>query len=575
MIQAAKERQEPMQQNQQNECGREARSAEKKSFFHPLFMPRNSLPLLASLLFFLFLVFFCKRVLPGASSIELTLQTDHADSIQIFCSNGLKTFHEKFSASSQILEKNKVTEVRLGLGNMPMNRVRLDTGSAPGVLRIYRIILHSHFARIKVLNPPEIFRLFRQASPGTTLQLRDNFVEIRSTSEDPYLVADKPLLQGGILLLYGLPLLAAGLFFLVLQQLDPARFPAFSDIFAKRPSTGENIISLDGLRGIAAIMVVADHTWGRCTGLGAGGVWIFMSLSGFLLARPFVLQPERAKSLSYWLSFFRRRIQRILPVYYLYLIIIFVFNFRFDAAFRHFLFLQGDGHLWVVPQEMFFYLLVPLIMLVNLFLFRGRTWLIVLHLTTLMVLANRFLDADILYLYEMLRQTIRPYLGIFFAGCTASYLYYGIYRSYEPGLSNAWRKRLDNFFAFCGTALLLFFLLCSTKHLWGGERVFAQEYFTWFGIAAAGLLFSILAGKEKSLVNRFLSWLPLRAISVVSFSLYIFHPLVINCLRQGMKYYTGTGLSGFPLFVSTLLVSYALACWTYTYIERPFIHHAG
>ncbi|RWX50584.1 Peptidoglycan/LPS O-acetylase OafA/YrhL, partial [Candidatus Electrothrix marina] len=420
----------------------------------------------------------------------------------------------------------------------------------------------------------EVSQLFNQASPGTTVQLRDGFVEITATSEDPYLIADRPLLQGGILLLYGLPLLATGLFFLIVQQIDPARFPAFADIFAKRPSTGDNIISLDGLRGIAAIMVVADHTWGRCTGLGAGGVWLFMSLSGFLLARPFVLQPERAKSVSYWLSFFRRRMQRILPAYYLYIIIIFVFHFRFDAAFRHFLFLQGDGHLWVVPQEMLFYLLVPFIMGVNFFIFRGRPWLIVLHLTTLMVLANRFLDTDVLYLYEMLRQTIRPYLGIFLAGCIASYLYYGVYRQCEPKLSAAWQERTDNLFALCGAGLFLVFLLCSTMRLWGGERVFAQEYFAWFGIAATGLLFSILAGKGKSFVNRLLSWVPLRAVSVVSFSLYIFHPLVINCLRAGMKYYTGGGLSGFPLFASTLLVSYVLACWTYTYIERPFIHHA-
>ncbi|MCI5132931.1 MAG: acyltransferase, partial [Candidatus Electrothrix sp. EH2] len=332
------------------------------------------------------------------------------------------------------------------------------------------------------------------------------------------------------------------------------------------------LLLLNGLRGIAAIMVVADHTWGRCIGLGAGGVWIFMSLSGFLLARPFVLQAERAGSLSYWLSFFRRRLQRILPVYYLYLIIIFVFHFHFDAAFRHFLFLQGDGHLWVVPQEMLFYLLVPFIMVVNFMLFRGKTWLIMLHLTVLLILANQFLTSEVFALYGMRDQPIRPFLGIFLGGCIASYLYYGIYRSYEPELSSAWRKRNENFFAFCGIGLLLFFLLCSTKRLWGGQLVLAQDYFPWFDVAAAGLLFSILVGKEKSAVNRLLSWVPFRAISVVSFSLYIFHPLVLNCLGQGMKYYTGTRLTGFPLFISTLLVSYGLSCWTYTYIERPFVY---
>ena len=387
---------------QQNEFSQEARPTEKKSFFlRSLFNSRNSFSLFTSLLFFLFLVFFYKLILPGASSIDLTLQTDYEDRIQFFCSNGRKDFHEKASVFSRTLEKNTVIEVRLGLRNMPVNRVRLDTGSAPGVLRIYQIILHSHFARTKVLTPAEISQLFNQASPGTTVQLRDGFVEITATSEDPYLIADRPLLQGGILLLYGLPLLATGLFFLIVQQIDPARFPAFADIFAKRPSTGDNIISLDGLRGIAAIMVVADHTWGRCTGLGAGGVWLFMSLSGFLLARPFVLQPERAKSVSYWLSFFRRRMQRILPAYYLYIIIIFVFHFRFDAAFRHFLFLQGDGHLWVVPQEMFFYLLVPFIMAGESVYFQWQDLGLLFSSHNLMVLANHFLTSEVFALYGM------------------------------------------------------------------------------------------------------------------------------------------------------------------------------
>ncbi|MCI5159565.1 MAG: acyltransferase, partial [Candidatus Electrothrix sp. AUS1_2] len=410
---------------------------------------------------------------------------------------------------------------------------------------------------------------------GTSLRLQDNFVEIRSTSDDPYIVADIPLLKSGMLLSYGLPLCAATLLFFLIQQFDFTHFPAFADIFAKRPSTGDNVAALDGLRGIAAIMVVADHTWGRCTGLGAGGVWLFMSLSGFLLARPFVLQPERAASLSCWASFFRRRLQRILPVYYLYIVVIFLFHFRFDAALRHALFLEGDGHLWVVPQEMFFYLLVPLIMLMNLVLFRGRPWLIIAHLTTLLVLANRFLTSEVFTLYGMKDQPIRLFLGIFLGGCIACYLYYGPYRSYEPKLSSRWRKRIGNFFAFCGIALLLFFLLCSTKRLWGGHRVLARDYFPWFDVAAAWLLFSILAGKEKSGINRLLSWLPLRAISVVSFSLYIFHPLVMNSLRQGMTYYTGWRPAGFPLFISTLLLSYILACWTYTYIERPFVHKAS
>ena len=127
-------------------------------------------------------------------------------------------------------------------------------------------------------------------------------------------------------------------------------------------------------------------------------------------------------------------------------------------------------------------------------------------------------------------------------------------------------------FSFLGVVLLLLFLLGSTGRVWGGHRVFAQLYFPWFGAAAGVLLFLILAADGTPL-NRILSFVPLRAIGVVSFSLYLFHPLVLNILRKALPYYCGYSFVGFPIFFATLFLSYLVACITYTYIERPFIHN--
>ena len=314
-------------------------------------------------------------------------------------------------------------------------------------------------------------------------------------------------------------------------------------------------------------MVVADHTWGRFTGIGAEGVWIFMALSGFLLARPFVVEPDRALSLRCWQQFFVRRVRRIVPVYYVYIIITYLMSLRFDEAVRHFLFLQGSGHLWVVPQEILFYLLTPFIMAVNWLVFRGRPLFIVAFLFLLMALANHYLDIDALALYGMNYQKIRLYVGVFIAGFITSYLYYGLFREYRQQLLS---KNTDRFFSVLTSLLLLFFFLGSTARLWGGHSVYAQIYFQWFGFAAAVLIFSILADRQ-SMANHFLSLLPLRALSVVSFSLYLFHPLVLECIRKGVDYYTQFSISGFFLFVTTLCLSYVVACFTYTYIERPFM----
>lgn len=528
--------------------------------------------LIISSVFFVFLVFFSNTILPSASQVKLTVFLDHSDRLQLYYWNGLRKvpFQEQYSVKSKKIQGGTKKTVVFSLKNVPVNRMRLDLGGRRGSVKLYQLIVSSHFAKPVVLSPTDIYRIFQVGHEGMHISLKQGYVEVTSQGEDPYLISSEPLNKKSFLL-YGLPLIATALFFLVVQRFDYFSFPAISDIEKKQPSIGENINSLDGLRAFAAIMVVADHTWGLFTGLGAGGVWIFMSLSGFLLARPFIHQPERILSAQYVGHFFLRRVQRVVPVYYVYIIIIYILTFRFDVAFRHFLFLQGNGHLWVVPQEMFFYLLVPIIMTVNFVVLRNKPWLIIAGLTVLMVLANQLLDNNIISLYGMAYRDLRFYLGIFLAGVIASYLYYSIYFPLHESYLQKYDSVIKPVSAWVTVILLLFFLLCTTKAPWGGQRVLAREYFPWFGIAAGTLIFSILAARG-TLIDRILSSVVLRAIGLVSFSLYIFHPLVINCLRKGVGYYSGYPISGVPLFVSTLVVSYIVACFAYTYIERPFLH---
>lgn len=74
------------------------------------------------------------------------------------------------------------------------------------------------------------------------------------------------------------------------------------------------------------------------------------------------------------------------------------------------------------------------------------------------------------------------------------------------------------------------------------------------------------------MINRGLSCFPLRAIGLVSFSLYIFHPLILNINRKVMEFYTGCSISGFPLFLSALIAGYIVVGFTYTHIERLFLY---
>ncbi|HEX3097366.1 MAG TPA: acyltransferase [Usitatibacter sp.] len=162
---------------------------------------------------------------------------------------------------------------------------------------------------------------------------------------------------------------------------------------------------LDGLRGIAVIWVVAFHfvvlregdAWVEALHAmpaldalvrnGYLGVDLFFLLSGFLLALPWLahanagLPPPSAK------AFYVRRARRILPAYYVQLVLLFLVAlplllgrsyWRRDLyvylwnGVAHGLFLQGtspltsgsmgiNGALWTLPIEVQFYLLLPLV----------------------------------------------------------------------------------------------------------------------------------------------------------------------------------------------------------------------
>jgi len=86
---------------------------------------------------------------------------------------------------------------------------------------------------------------------------------------------------------------------------------------------GKHIIALDGLRGLAILMVILFHftkTFIPFFRLGWAGVDLFFVLSGFLITG--ILIDTRNKS-SYFKNFISRRALRIFPLYYFAIFILF------------------------------------------------------------------------------------------------------------------------------------------------------------------------------------------------------------------------------------------------------------
>jgi len=155
---------------------------------------------------------------------------------------------------------------------------------------------------------------------------------------------------------------------------------------AKRPLP--HIPELDGLRGIAALMVLCHHLfftsipsperWPAPVALlsvlshaGGNGVDLFFVLSGFLITSLLVLdrpRPNRPSPYFYW-NFYWKRVLRILPLYLVALALLLVFtpgawpyallSLLFLANFSQLFHIVSAGPFWTLAIEEQFYLLWP------------------------------------------------------------------------------------------------------------------------------------------------------------------------------------------------------------------------
>lgn len=136
--------------------------------------------------------------------------------------------------------------------------------------------------------------------------------------------------------------------------------------------------ALDGLRGLAVLLVVAFHYTGAPLG-GPYGVDLFFVLSGFLITT-LLLEERAARGRSNLVGFYVRRARRLFPALAVMLAAYLVYNAVLgrDAMatvadhglyFGNIYFVvthrpdQGLGHLWSLAEEEQFYLVWPLLLL--------------------------------------------------------------------------------------------------------------------------------------------------------------------------------------------------------------------
>jgi len=393
----------------------------------------------------------------------------------------------------------------------------------------------------------------------------------------------------------------------------------------------QEILALDGLRAVAALSVVFFHTFyvvysvsgqtilfGYNTTYlwqyGQTGVHLFFILSGFLLFTPYAKAMLNGRALPSTKRFFQRRALRILPAYWVCLVILVVVQSLAGTASylssngllniaTHIVLFQDDfpsfnrlieGPFWTLAVEAQFYLALP-IFAAAIARFVGRTQsrrrlivgvlgVIAFALALRMVdataeghaLATRGTMATILSLFVRVTMgTQGKYLDVFALGMLCSVLYL---------IVNEESRRVRR--AIRGVGVLLFLAAFPIAYLCANifltlnietppyySLVHARDLAVICGPLLVGsgyaalVLGTLWAGGP---IRRFFEFWPLRFVGLISYSLYLWHLPVITAFHPLIAMLPAS-YQVLGAIAVALCVALPVAYLSYQFVERPFL----
>lgn len=360
-------------------------------------------------------------------------------------------------------------------------------------------------------------------------------------------------------------------------------------------ANGVHFPGLNGLRFFAAMIVAVSHVellkqyHGLPSAydnpavyeLGRLAVTLFFVLSGYLITYLLLKEKELTGTIAVG-AFYKRRVLRIWPLYFLLVLLAFFVFPRVDAMHVPALTEQLAGNLrvtlpmfalflpqlalsmvapvpfaepaWSIGVEEQFYLLWPLLMR------RFRSFVTLALIVIVVILAARYgavamatanrHDADALRVWNV----------------AINYLYFTRIECMAIGGLFAWavfhRKRA--FLAFLHhplTQLATFALIAWTLLTSAHKPIFS---YGWYAVLFA-ILITNVSTNPRSLL-RFPSR-PFDFLGNISFSIYMFHEVAIQLTFAVL----GEQVSNAVLYATSLSLTLAIASATYLWFERPFL----
>lgn len=352
------------------------------------------------------------------------------------------------------------------------------------------------------------------------------------------------------------------------------------------PNSHSRIASLDGLRGIAILLVFCWHFLPHPLYFpGWAGVDLFFVLSGYLITGRLLATKGQPNYLAH---FYRNRVLRIFPLYYVvvtgFLLLVYFFVSAknlpfFDGYLLHwksfFIFTQNWtfilypapsdtslGPLWSVAVEMQLYMIWPFVILLTP---SPRSRLILFQVMLAIVFITRI---ACFYVYPGSRPSI--YFNTFFRmdGFLTGSLLCQLHKM---------QKKIPDKHAISTLVLLLAILVTITILTRDAGNI--SPFYLLFGYTLLAVLFTLLLHLALQPGNglAFLKNKYLRLTGRISFCLYLVHAPLFNGI---LPRFDALGSHVWPrhqgffyclTVLTTLLLSFAISIFSYRYFEPYFL----
>jgi len=344
---------------------------------------------------------------------------------------------------------------------------------------------------------------------------------------------------------------------------------------------------LDLLRALAIIVVVIYHAAlfgfklpGRVDRFGWIGVDLFFVLSGYLIGGQLLAPLAREKSIKLG-SFFARRVLRIMPAYFVILVVYFLLPswreypdmaqplWKFLLSVQNIALHGGTAfsHAWSLAVEDQFYLCLPFILLfVNrwpraaiiipcLIVFGG------IALRTFLAWKNPAIDGGV---------SFRAFQAwIYYPSWTRlDPLVFGVVLAAIEKFRPHWWKRLMDFAIWLWLPALV--LISYGLYLGEGDNLTVAACAWQFPLIALGMAALLICAQSPRLIFRRIKIPGAAFIASIAYSAYLIQKLVIHAVEQFCSSHNIQPTSALAL-VGVELCVYSAATLLFLLVERPFL----